>query len=270
MLALSWVAAVVACLGYGVGSVLQAVGARRAAGVGGLSGVALIVLQLPYLMGVAADGIAFLANVVALQRLPLFLVQAILTASVGVTAVIVAIRGEKLTGKNWLSLGVLGAGLILLALTAVSGRAVGLSSGTQWVVLGSAVLPLVVGVVGLRLQGRRSSMTLATAAGLSWTAVAIASRGLAVDGFDLGLLASPLLWTIVVQGGLGAVWFALALQRGSVTAVAAVTFMLELVVPSAFGLWRFGDTVGVGEAPAAILGFALAVGGTVALMRFAE
>ena len=270
MLALSWMAAVVACLGYGAGSVLQAVGARRTAGVVGLSGFALIVQQLPYLVGLGADGVAFLANVVALQQLPLFLVQAVLTASVGVTAVIAAFRGERLTRKDWISLAVLGTGLVLLSLTAVSGRAVGISRPAQWSVLASVVVPVVVGAIGLRLRGRRSSMTLATAAGLSWTAVAIASRGLNIDGFDLGLLTSPLLWTIAAQGVLGAVWFALALQRGSVTAVTAVTFVLELVIPSAFGLWLFKDTVGAGQAPVAVAGFGLAVGGTIALMRFAE
>ncbi len=268
MLALSWVAAIVSCLGYGVGSVLQAAGARRVAGVAGLSGIALIAVQLPYLLGIAADAIAFLANVVALQRLPLFLVQAILTGSVGVTAVIAAIRGEKLSRKGWSSLVVLGAGLVLLSVTAVSGKAIGLPRTGQWLVLGSAAIPLVTAVAGLRLRGHRSAITLAAAAGLSWTAVAIASRGLRFDGFDLDVLTSPLLWTIILQGVLGAACFALALQRGSVTAVTAITFILELVLPSGFGVWQFGDTLASGRTPVAALGFVLTVGGTIFLIRF--
>jgi hypothetical protein len=83
-------------------------------------------------------------------------------------------------------------------------------------------------------------------------------------------LAHPLVWTVVVQGVLGTVFFALALQRGDVTTVTAVTFMLELLVPSLLGLWLFGDGVLPGQAPVAVLGFVLAVGGTVALVRFAE
>jgi hypothetical protein len=47
MLALSWVAAFVACLGYGVGSILQSIGARRTADVAGVSGAAMIAVQLP-------------------------------------------------------------------------------------------------------------------------------------------------------------------------------------------------------------------------------
>ncbi len=83
MLVISWVAAVVCCLGHGVGSVLQSVGAERAAHVARVSGMALILVQLPYLLGLAGDGLACAADVVALQRLPLFRVQAVLTASVG-------------------------------------------------------------------------------------------------------------------------------------------------------------------------------------------
>ena len=94
LLALSWVAAFIACLGYGVGSVLQSVGARRTAAATGLTGLGRILGQLPYLLGLALDGVAFLAQVVALQRLPLFLVQSVLVASVGVTAVIAGAPGR--------------------------------------------------------------------------------------------------------------------------------------------------------------------------------
>lgn len=270
MLALSWVAAFVACLGYGVGSVLQSVGARRTAHVAGVSGVALILLQAPYLLGLLSDALAFAANVVALQRLPLFLVQSIMTASVGVTAVIASIRGERLRGRDWGSLAVLGAGLVLLCLTASSDNAVRVSSLSQWIILASAVLPVLVGLVALRLPDRTSALVLAGAAGLAWTGVAVASRGASAERISLALLTEPLLWAIVVQGVVGAVFFALALQRGSVTAVTAVTFVLEMMVPSAIGLWLFGDGVGRGDGPWAVLGFVLAIGGTVALTRFAD
>ena len=119
MVVLSWLGAIVACFGYGVASVLQSVAAKRTAEVVGLAGLALIIKQVPYLIGLAADGLGFLGNVVALQRLPLFLVQSIVAGSVGVTAVIASLRGARLTWKDWASLAVLGLGLILLGVTAV-------------------------------------------------------------------------------------------------------------------------------------------------------
>ena len=78
MLALSWVAAFVACLGYGVASVLQSGAAKRTGQLVGVSRVAAIMLQQPYLSGLAADAIAFLAHVVAPQRLPPSLVPSII------------------------------------------------------------------------------------------------------------------------------------------------------------------------------------------------
>ena len=58
MLLVSWIAAIIACLAYGVATVLQSVGARRAATATGVGGVVGIVTQLPYLAGLALDGSA--------------------------------------------------------------------------------------------------------------------------------------------------------------------------------------------------------------------
>jgi drug/metabolite transporter (DMT)-like permease len=270
MVLLSWIAAAVACLGYGVGSVLQSVGARRTAHVTGVTGAALILVQLPYLLGLACDGVAFLANVVALQELPLFLVQSIVTASVGVTAVIAGIRGERLGRRDWLSLAVLGIGLVLLSLTASAESAVRISQVAQWVILSSGIVPVVVGLLALRLRGPRSSLVLAAAAGLAWTGVAVAARGVSARRISLHLFGHPLVWTILILGVIGTVFFALALQRGSVTAVTAMTFVLEMIFPSAIGLWLFGDTVAHGNGPLAVIGFVLAIGGTLSLMRLAD
>ena len=269
MLTLSWIAAFVACFGYGIGSVLQSVGARRTAHVAGVGGLALIVVQLPFLLGLAADAVGFVANVVALQQLPVFLVQSIMTASVGVTAVVASLRGERLGRADWSALGILGAGLVILCVTADPEVAVRVTPTTQWLILVATIVPVLVGVAGLRLPPHSSSWVLASAAGLAWTGVAVSSRGLGAEPLGWGLLATPLPWCIVVQGIVGAVFFALGLQRGSVTTVTAITFVLEMVIPSGLGLWLLGDSVGSGLAGWAVAGFALAIGGTVSLLRTA-
>jgi drug/metabolite transporter (DMT)-like permease len=267
MVALSWVAAFVACLGYGVGSILQSIGARRTANVAGVSGAAMILVQLPFLLGVLCDVAGFAGNVVALQNLPLFLVQSIITASVGVTAVIASVRGERLGWIMWVALVVLGVGLVLLCLTASADTAVRISPTAQGLICGSAVLPVLVGLVGLRLRSPASSIALAAAAGLGFTGVAVASRAISAETLSRSLLAEPLAWAIVLHGVIGGVCFALALRRGSVTSVTAVTFAAELVIPSALGLWLFDDHVAPGDGPWALLGFILAIGGTISLSR---
>ena len=140
MLVLSWLGAIVACLGYGVSSVLQSVAAKRAAEVVGLTGILLIIKQVPYLLGLAADTMAFAGNVLALQRLPLFLVQSIVAGSVGVTAVIASLRGARLSWKDWTSLAVLGVGLVLLSVTAVPTAAARDSAGRRLGHLGGTAI----------------------------------------------------------------------------------------------------------------------------------
>lgn len=270
MVAVSWIAALVCCLGYGLGSVLQSIGARRAQATAGLSGIGAIAVQWPYLLGLAADGVAFVGNVVALQRLPLFLVQAIVTASVGVTAVTASLRGTRLGRLGWWSLAVLGAGLLLLGWTANPEGGVRVPHPLQWAVLGSAALPVLIGLVALGLSGPTSALAFALAAGLAWSGVAVAARGVSGERLSLHLLGHPLVWSIVLQGVLGAACFALALQRGHVTSVTATVFVVEMIIPSVVGLALLGDRVEPGRQVWAVLGFALAVGGTVALVRLVE
>jgi drug/metabolite transporter (DMT)-like permease len=267
MLTLSWIAAIVACLGYGVASILQSVGAQQVAAVSGVTGIASIVRQVPYLLGLGIDGVAFVANVVALQELPLFLVESIVAGSVGVTAVIAVIRGARLGWKDWTSLGVLGVGLVMLSLTAVEGPAARLPLVDEWIIVAVAVVPLVVGLVGLRLSGRISAVVLAVAAGLGFTGVAVASRGLTF-AWDWQLLLNPLLWAIVVHGAIAISFFGVALQRGSVTMVTAVTFVIEVLVPSVLGVLLFGDAIAPHLMWVAVLGIVLAVAGTISLSRF--
>lgn len=269
MLLVSWLAAVVACLGYGASSVLQSVGARQAAAVTGLTGLALILRQVPYLAGLGLDAIAFGANVVALDRLPLFVVQSIVAASVGVTAVIAWLRGARLATRDWISLAVLGGGLVLLSVSAVPSAAARLSLVEDWVILVGAVLPLALGLVGMRVAARRSTVVLSVAAGFGFTGVAIAARGLSADGLSWAILADPLLYAILVHGAVAMAFFTIALQRGSVTTVAAITFVIEVVAPSLIELALFGDPIAPGLGGWAVLGFVLAVGGTVSLSRFA-
>jgi hypothetical protein len=270
MVVLSWLGAIVACLGYGVSSVLQSVAANRSAEVVGLTGIVLIIKQVPYLLGLAADTAAFTGNVLALQRLPLFLVQSIVAASVGVTAVIASVRGAHLSWKDWTSLAILGLGLVLLCVTAVPTAATQISLVDDWIILLASIAPLVIGLIGFRMKNRTSAIVMSCAAGLGFSGVALASRGIGAAGISWSLLSDPLLWAIIVHGAIGIGFFTVALQREAVTLVTAITLVFEVVVPSLIGIMLFGDSIAAGFTPLAIAGFALAVGGAVLLSRFSE
>ena len=262
----SWVAVILALIGYSFGSVLQSIGARRTAHVAGLGAMASIVVQLPYLAGLLVDGLAFGLKVVALQALPLFVVQSILAGVVGVTAILAHLHGDRLHGRDWAAIAALAVGLVMVSITAESHPAVRIAPMVQLTIMLSIVIPIAVGLVGLRMSSRYASVVLAAGAGLAWSGVAIASRGISGAPPGIYLLQLPMTWAILVHGIVGLVCFALALRRGAVAMMNAVIFVLEMIIPSAVGLWLFGDSVAPGSEVWAGVGFFLAVGGTISLI----
>src|SRR4051812_13524343 len=111
---------------YGVASVLQALSARRTSTVQGLDPRLMLRLlkSWPYLAGLALDVLGFLLSIAALRSLPLFLVQGVIASSLAVTAVLGAvILHMRLRGREKLGVGVVIAGLILLAASAAEEQA---------------------------------------------------------------------------------------------------------------------------------------------------
>lgn len=256
-----------AALAYGSASVLQAIGAHRADSSQGLDPRLMVRLtrSAPYVLGVALDLAAFLASLVALRTLPLFLVQAAVASSIGVTAVIAAAIGVSLVRRDILSLTVLGAGLMLLAVSAQPEQGMPLTLAARWVLLASVVVLGAAGAAVARHTVPSSAPALAVLAGLAFTVVAVAARSLTVPSPLWHVLSDPAFWAITTQGGLGMLLFTTALQRGSVTSTTALMFAVETVVPAWIGLSLLGDTTRPGYALIAALGFVLTIAGTVAL-----
>ncbi len=103
-------AAIIAALLYGVASVMQAIAARAAshrdpedptAGVD--PGLMVRMLhQWRFVISICLDAAGFVAQLVALQRLPLFAVQAFVAANLAVTAVVASwVIGVTLSWREW-------------------------------------------------------------------------------------------------------------------------------------------------------------------------
>jgi hypothetical protein len=265
--------ALVAAGCYGAASVLQAVGSRRVAGSGGLDPRLIVRLagQLPFVAGFALDLAGFAASVLALRTLPLFLVQATVAASVGVTALLAArFLGARLGRVELAALAGLGGGLILLALSARPESALPLSPVARWCVLAGVGGVLLLGAVAARLPGRWATAGLATAAGLAFGGVGLAARVLPVPSPVWRVAGEPVAYALAGYGVLGILLFATALQRGSVTTATAIMVALETVVPAAIGLAWLGDAARPGYGGVAGAGFALTLAGAVALARYGE
>lgn len=268
---LSYLLALGGTFGAGVGSVLQSVGVRRAGAYGGdHTDLTKVARQPLYWAGLGTDIVGFACGAIALQVLPLFLVQSVTAASIGVTAVISTFLGIALSRRGWIALAVVGTGLVLLATSAEPGRATQMPESWRWALL-ALVIPVVVLIwVGSQLSGKVAAPVMAFASGIGFAAVAVSARSLPAPQSLSDLLTEPALWAVVLNGVAAAVAFAMALQQGSATTVSAVMFTTNTVVPSGIGLLLLGDTFRDGFVGAGLLGFVLAVGGVISLAHFAD
>ncbi len=266
-------AALAAALAYGAATILQATGVARLAAAGGdAAWRTRAAAMAPYAAGLVLDAAGFLAGVVALHRLPLFVVQSAIASSVAVTAVLaVLLLHAHLRRGDAVAVAAMVAGLVLLALSAVEGppRHIG-SRGHTGILLG--VLPVAALLLaGLALRPRRSAATvLAATAGLGFAGVGVAARVLLLPQPAWRLASSRDAWAIVLYGAVALLAYGLALGHGSVTRVAAVTFAVETVIPAGIGLARLGDRVRPGWLLSCVVGFALTLGACLALAGHAE
>jgi drug/metabolite transporter (DMT)-like permease len=264
--------ALVAAVAYGVSSVLQAVAARAAGGgEGGVDPRLLVrvLKQWRYVLGLGLDTLGFVAQLVALRVLPLFVVQAALAASLAVTAIAAIAIGARLRAREWAAAVLVCVGLALLGASAQGegSRPVGLGFH-----LGLLVVALVLGALGLgagKAPKRFRSPALGLVAGLLFGLVALAGRIVSTSSVT-GFLADPAIYTVIAAGVLAMLFYASALQRGSVTTPTALMVVGETVLPSVIGIAVLGDTTRPGFAAVAVVGFVLAVFAALALARFGE
>ncbi|GAA5159791.1 MULTISPECIES: hypothetical protein [Amycolatopsis] len=259
--------AVLAAVAYGVASVLQAVAARSVAvGEGGVDPRLLVRVfrQWRYVVGTALDVVGFLAQLVALRVLPLFVVQAALAASLAVTAVAAIAIGARLHAREWAAVVAVCAGLALLGASAQSEGSAPVGLGFHVALL---VATAVLGLLGF--AAGRVPWTLGLVAGLQFALVALAGRTISTNSVG-AFFADPALYAVGVAGALGMLFYASALQRGSVTTATALMVVGETVLPSLIGVLALGDTTRPGFGWLAVAGFAAAVAAALALARFGE
>lgn len=245
---------------FGVASVLQQVGARRAGARTRLSLGLLVAFarQRPFALGLALDVIGFVLNLWALQRLPLFVVQPAVASAVAVTAVLASrYLGERLgRSERWAVAGIV-AGFALVAVSASSEAAPSLhGTGRALLLAGVLLLALAAGAVDRRWSGPGAAVAFGALAGLAFAGFGIAGRVLPPPPSLVSLALDPVAWTAALYAVLGLVLYGAALQRGSVTPVTAVAMIVETLVPAGAGLF-LSDHARPGLAVVATGGFIL-------------
>lgn len=267
------VCALGAAVCFGTATVLQAIAARSAAATGPGGDVALLwraLRQWRYLAGLALDGLGFVLQILALRSVPIYAVGAALAASLAVTAVVAArLLKVRLSRVEWAAVAVVCAGLALLGLAAgAEGDEEG-PAWLKWAMLGAAAGVLLLGAAAGRLPERGRALTLGLGAGLGFGVVEVSVR--LIDGFSAGeLFPNPATYALLLGGGAAFLLLTTALQRGSVTTATAGLVLGETVAPALIGVVWLGDRTRPGLGWLAILGFAVAVAGALALSRFGE
>jgi drug/metabolite transporter (DMT)-like permease len=279
----SMVAALVSALCYGVAAVMQAIAIQSAsrrparieagdAAAGQLDPGLLVRLlgQWRFLASLGIDIVGFIAQLVALQRLPLFAVQAMIAANLAVTAVFAALLMHvRLTWREWLSVTGVVAGVGLLGSSAGAEGATRVGFAFQLALMVTVAGVALAGMAAARLPSPARTPVLGAVAGLGYAVLAIAARIL--PGFSPQQLArNPATYTLAAAGIVSFLLYASALEGGSVTVATAAVVLCETMPPALVGVLFLGDTTRPGLTGLAVLGFVLAVTCAVALARFGE
>ena len=265
--------AFVAMFTYGTGTVLQAVGARQATTSEHLDVLlfARLARQPKYIIGLVLDAIGFLAALLALRTLPLFVVQAAIAGSVGVTAAYAAkVLHLRLRRADKIALGLLVAGLGLLCISARDEGTAHLTSTGAWILLGGVAVVATGAAISAKRPDPQGALGLATFAGLGFAGVAVAEHTLHFPTPWWHVAWSPIAIALVAYGACGMLFFASALQRGAVTATTAVLFAAQTLVPTVVGFVFLGDRTRAHFEIVALVGFVLTVGASLSLARYSE
>jgi drug/metabolite transporter (DMT)-like permease len=276
-MATSLVAGIVAALLYGIATIMQAVAVRastrhgtgsQASGVPGL--LVRMLAQWRFVVSICLDLLGFAAQLVALRRLPLFAVQAMVAANLAVVAVLASlVIGVALSWREWLAVTGVVAGVGLLGTSAGAEGATAAGTPFKIALLVAVAVAAAGGVAVARMRGPARTPLLATVSGLGYGLVGIAARVL--TGYaPLALVKDPAAYALVAAGVVSFAFWTTALEGGSVTVATAAVTLTETLPPALIGVIFLGDTTRRGLAPVAVIGFLLAVVSALMLARFGE
>jgi drug/metabolite transporter (DMT)-like permease len=255
----------IAAFGYGVGAVLQALGARHAA-AGEDVGIKAMVRQPMFLLGLLADFGSWVISRFALHTLPLFAVQTILAGSLAVTVVLagIVLGAELRRPDRWAILATV-VGLIIVGISAGSDEARDVTHLLKLCILAGIPLIVVAAFFAIKMN---KAVILAVLAGVAFTSSALSARTIRVRGESIGeIFTEPMLWAMLMYAVIALAIHAGALMRGEVGPVTAAMWATEVLVAVIIGAVALDDHMRPGWTLPATLGIAMTLVATVVLAR---
>src|ERR1700740_3451686 len=223
-----------------------------------------------FVVSMCLDALGFVAQLIALHRLPLFAVQAFVASNLAVTAVVASwLIGVTLSWREWAAVFGVVAGVGLLGSSAGAQGAAEVGGIFKLALIVAVAGLAVVGLAAAKLNDPYRTTALGVTAGFGFGVLSIAARVL--DGFaPLQLARDPATYAIAAAGIISFMFYATALEGGSVTVATAAAGLSETIPPAAIGVIFLGDQTRHGLAAVAWGGFFLAVASAVMLARFGE
>jgi drug/metabolite transporter (DMT)-like permease len=266
VLFLSLLAAALCAVSNGVAVILEKVGADQLKAVTSSSPALLWRLRtnLPYLMGIVLDLLAWALTLYAVHTLPLFLVQPIIACSVLVTALVECLFfNRRLTASFLASVVCILVGLTLLALVSQPEPARHIVTSSRWAIIAMPLVLAVLGSIVTTIRKPYATYVLSSISGVAFGGVAVAGRAITFTPILVHDLGNPMTWATVCYGLVGMLFFTIALQRSSALVVNALMVGCETVAPIFIGLLLFGDHPRHSLWALAVLGILLTSGGAI-------
>ena len=258
MTAAGWLALAITVFGaicYAAAAILQAVAARRSASTVKTLGHPL------YLLGIGCDALAWVGSMIALRELAVYVVEAILAGSLGLTVLAARfILKSRLRKRDVVAVVASLSALAVLAMSAGSQHNVVVTTELRLGFCGAAVAVVLLGRGAVKIG---SPGAVAALGGLCLGGAALTGRALPSAPMDI--LTDPMTAALLTFAVTGMLMYAHALQIGQVGPVTAVHWTAEVIAPSAVALLFLGDTVRAGWGPAAAIAGLVTVGAAVLL-----
>lgn len=211
---------------------------------------------------IGLDSIAGICTLIAVARLPLFIVQAIIASCVVMVAFLERIfLKHKLSKRIYIAAVIVLVGLACLGLASHSEKTAVVSLLVRNVIVGAPLLIVPIGAAAIKFKGTISTVILSVLSGAAFGGVSIIGRLLVYPSPLWLVVKNPLMWALCFYGAFGLFLFTAALQRSLATVANSVMNSAQTIIPLFVGILFLGDTARNGLWSLVWLGCLLVIGG---------
>ncbi|WP_328609556.1 hypothetical protein OG943_10635 [Amycolatopsis sp. NBC_00345] len=236
-----------------------------------------LLCQPGWLLGLLVMIVGGILHAVALGLAPVIVVQPVGVLAVGVTALFAArAGGPKLTGRGWLAIGAIAAGVVGFVAIAANNTTPTEVSGSAGLRAGELVAAGVVGMslLAMMTRGRARGLAFATAAATAYGLVSVLTRAVLQQAQHGGPPSTLIVSAIAILLALllGAWLVQQAYASAPPHTVMACITVVDPIVAVAIGAGLLGEASSISGwvAVSGLLCALLAIGGVLALARFTD